>query len=70
MHRNRSDRYVAGKYKAEKMPSLIAVRVADDLYTPSHREGIAFVDTKSNKVVVPTSYVDTLKLRKRMQEKQ
>lgn len=52
------------------MPKLRAVRVAENLYTPSHREGIAFVNTNTNKVVVPTSYVDALKLKKQMKEKQ
>lgn len=70
MLRNPSGRYISGKYKAEKMPKLRAVRVAENLYTPSHREGIAFVNTNTNKVVVPTSYVDALKLKKQMKEKQ
>lgn len=70
MQRNASDKYATSKYKAEKLPKLRVVRVADNLYTPSHREGIAFVNKTTKKVVVPTNYVDSLKLKKQMQEKQ
>ena len=69
MERKVSFNHTKHKYTVEKTGKLQAVRVAEDLYTPSHRQGLAFVNKSTNKVVVPTNYVDSLKLKKQMKDK-
>ena len=69
MQRNESVNYTKEQYTAEKPAKLEVVQVAKDLYTPSHRRGLAFLNKSTKKVVVPTSYVESLKLKRQMQEK-
>lgn len=44
MQRNESINYTKRKYIAEKPAKLEVVQVAEDLYTTSHRRGIAFLN--------------------------
>ena len=69
MQRNESINYTKRKYTAEKPAKLEVVQVSEDLYTTSHRRGIAFLNRSEKNVVVPTCFVESLKLKRQMQEK-